>query len=88
MACAPVVARPDPTAPGCIALTAALTDAAALRAVLGGLDVKNVFIAAWSRRANEVKNIRVNGAIVGNVLAAVGPALAGGHVGLVIGLKH
>ena len=77
-----------PVAPGCAAVTADLTDPVALKAALGGLDVKNVFIAAWSRQATERENIRVNGAIVRNVLAAVGPALSGGHVGLVTCLKH
>lgn len=38
--------------------------------------------------ATERENILVKGAIVRNVLSALGPSLAGGHVGLVTGLKH
>ncbi|MGJ7486510.1 SDR family oxidoreductase [Variovorax sp. LT2P21] len=75
-------------ASGCIPLVADLTNAAQLRDVLQGLDVSHVFFAAWSRQANEKENIRVNGAIVRNVLDAVGPALQGGHAALVTGLKH
>ncbi|MDM0117561.1 SDR family oxidoreductase [Variovorax sp. J22R133] len=77
-----------PLVAGCAPITAELTDPAALQAALGGLRIDSVFIAAWSRQANERENIRVNGAIVRNVLAAAGPSLEGGHVGLVTGLKH
>jgi nucleoside-diphosphate-sugar epimerase len=73
---------------GCIGITADLTDAAAVASAIGGLDVKHVFFNAWSRQANEKENIRVNGAMVSNVLDAVGPSLRGGHAALVTGLKH
>ncbi|TPG27065.1 SDR family oxidoreductase [Variovorax guangxiensis] len=75
-------------ASGCVPLTADLTNPEQLRDVLHGLDVDRVFFAAWSRQANEKENIRVNGAIVRNVLDAVGPSLKGGHAALVTGLKH
>ena len=77
-----------PVASGCIPIAVDLTRPDELRAALGALQVKNVFFTAWSRQANEKENIRVNGAIVRNVLEAVGPALSGGHVALVTGLKH
>jgi nucleoside-diphosphate-sugar epimerase len=77
-----------PVASGCIPIAADLTQPEALRAAIGDLKVKNVFFTAWSRQANEKENIRVNGAIVRNVLDAVGPSLAGGHAALVTGLKH
>ena len=77
-----------PVASGCIQITADLTDPAQLVAALGGLDVHQVFFTAWARQANEKENIRVNGAMVQNVLDAVGPALRGGHAALVTGLKH
>ena len=77
-----------PMPAGCRAVAADLTDADGLRTALDGIDVDRVFIAAWSRQANEQQNIRVNGAIVRHVLDAVGPRLAGGHAALVTGLKH
>lgn len=77
-----------PVPAGCESIIADLTDADGLAAALDGLDIDRVFIAAWSRQANERENIRVNGMIVRNVLDAVGPRLAGGHAALVTGLKH
>lgn len=55
---------------------------------LAGVNPSHVFIAAWSRQASEEENIRVNGAMVKNVLDAVGPAGTVRHVALVTGLKH
>lgn len=77
-----------PVPDGCQSIVTDLTDADALATALDGIEVDRVFIAAWSRQANERENIRVNGAIVRNVLEAVGPRLAGGHAALVTGLKH
>jgi nucleoside-diphosphate-sugar epimerase len=77
-----------PLPPGCLPITADLTRPDELRAALGGLDVDRVFFTAWARQASEKENIRVNGAMVSNVLDAVGPALSGGHAALVTGLKH
>jgi nucleoside-diphosphate-sugar epimerase len=77
-----------PVPSGCIPITADLTRPDEINVALSGLDVTNVFFTAWSRQANEKENIRVNGAIVRNVLDAVGPALRGGHAALVTGLKH
>jgi nucleoside-diphosphate-sugar epimerase len=56
--------------------------------VLAGIDVSHVFILAWSRQATEAENVRVNGAMVANVLNAVGAAPSLKHVALVTGLKH
>jgi nucleoside-diphosphate-sugar epimerase len=78
-----------PVSPGVQPLTADLTSADAVREVLKGLDVTHVFFTVWSRQANERENIRVNGAIVTNVLDALsaGPSKLQ-HVALVTGLKH
>ena len=75
-------------ASGCVPLVADLTNPEQLRDVLSGLDVSHVFFAAWSRQASEKENIRVNGAIVRNVLDAVRPAGSVQHVALMTGLKH
>ena len=77
-----------PVVPGCLPVVADLTKPAELVAALKDLPVQRVFFTAWSRQANEKENIRVNGAIVSNVLNAVGPNLKGGHAALVTGLKH
>jgi nucleoside-diphosphate-sugar epimerase len=55
---------------------------------LVGIDVSHVFILAWSRQATEAENVRVNGAMVANVLKAIGAAPSLRHVALVTGLKH
>ena len=73
---------------GCQPITADLTRPDELRAALEGLDVDRVFFTAWARQATEKENIRVNGAMVSNVLDAIGPSLKGGHAALVTGLKH
>ena len=64
-----------------------LTDAVALKAALQGVNASHVFITTWSRQATEAENIKVNGAMVANLL----DALAGQkpqRVALVTGLKH
>ncbi len=64
-----------------------LADAAGTRdAVSAAGPVTHVFFATWQRCADEVENCAVNGAMVGNALAAPGDALR--HVALVTGLKH
>jgi nucleoside-diphosphate-sugar epimerase len=55
---------------------------------LADVDVSHVFILVWSRQATEAENVQVNGAMVANVLNAVGSAPSLKHVALVTGLKH
>jgi nucleoside-diphosphate-sugar epimerase len=76
------------TVPGVTQISADLTSRDALDAALAGVDPTHVFITAWSRQANEEENIKVNGAMVANVLAAIGPAGTVRHAALVTGLKH
>ncbi|MFI5937191.1 SDR family oxidoreductase [Actinoplanes sp. NPDC051494] len=59
-----------------------------LRAALGELRPTHVFITAWSRQATEADNIRVNGGMVRDLLAVLGPQGSLRHVTLVTGLKH
>jgi nucleoside-diphosphate-sugar epimerase len=47
-----------------------------------------VFITTWSRQATEAENIRVNAAMVRNLLDGLRPAGIVRHVALVTGLKH
>jgi len=74
--------------PGVVPVLADLTDAAATRAALAGLDPDAVFISTWTRRATEAENIRVNGAMIRNLLDALGRTDTPRHVALVTGLKH
>lgn len=73
---------------GCRSLTADLTDAEAVRGALAQEKPDALFFSVWSRQANEKENIRVNGGMVHNVIAALGERLNGAHVALVTGLKH
>jgi len=80
--------RPPNDIDGVIPVAADLLDAASLRAALHGLDPTAVFISTWLRQTTEAENIRVNSAMVRNVLEALSPAGSVRHVALVTGLKH
>jgi nucleoside-diphosphate-sugar epimerase len=73
---------------GATSLTADLLDPEALALALSGTKPEIVFITAWMRNATEAENIRVNGAMVRNVLAALEPEHSVRHVALLTGLKH
>jgi nucleoside-diphosphate-sugar epimerase len=59
-----------------------------LAAAVAGLRPTHVFFSTWLRQETEVANIRVNGAMVRNLLDAVRPLGSVRHVALVTGLKH
>ena len=65
-----------------------LRDAAATAAALHGLDPDAVFITTWLRQDSEAENIRVNGAMVRNLLDGLRGSERARHVALVTGLKH
>ena len=65
-----------------------LLDSAGLTKAVDGIKPSHVYLTAWSRRANEEENIKVNAGIVQAVLQAVVPARSVKHVALVTGLKH
>ncbi len=69
-------------------VAADLQDPASLETALKGVTPDAVFIATWSRQESEAENIRVNGAMVRNLLGALSPAGSVRHVALVTGLKH
>ena len=78
-----------PEADGAVRPVAAdLQDAAGTAAALQGVAPDAVFIATWSRQATEAENIRVNAAMVRNLLDGLRPAKTVRHVALVTGLKH
>ncbi|MDE8587337.1 SDR family oxidoreductase [Arthrobacter sp. NQ4] len=79
--------RPGPGRAGVRWLSADLTSAESLAAVLGPENPSHVFFTAWSRRATEEENIAVNAGMVRELLSALqGKDVA--HVALMTGLKH
>jgi nucleoside-diphosphate-sugar epimerase len=69
-------------------IAADLLDPTALRSAVAGVKPSHVFITTWLRQSTEAENIRVNSAMVRNLLEAVAPANSVCHVALVTGLKH
>ena len=69
-------------------VAADLLDPVSLQVALAHVAPTNVFITAWLRQQTEADNIRVNSAMVRNVLAALAPKKTVRHVALVTGLKH
>ena len=82
------LARRPAAAPGLHPIAADLQDAAATTAALGDLHPDAVFITTWLRQDSEAENIRVNGAMVRNLLDGLPRPTAPRHVALVTGLKH
>jgi nucleoside-diphosphate-sugar epimerase len=80
--------RPPRDIDGVRAVAADLQDPASLRDALAGLRPTHVFFAAWLRQPTEADNIRVNAAMVRNVLQSLSGASSVSHVALVTGLKH
>ncbi len=69
-------------------IAADLLDRKSLKRALAGLDVGNVFITAWLRQETERENVRVNGAMVEHLFAALEGAKSLKHAALVTGTKH
>src|SRR5580700_6856172 len=80
--------RPPAGIEGVLPVAADLLDPESLRVALQGLRPTDVFINAWLRQTTEAENIKVNRAMVRNVLDALAPAGSVKHVALVTGLKH
>jgi nucleoside-diphosphate-sugar epimerase len=80
--------RPPADIDGVQPVAADLLDPATLRGALEGLRPTHVFIATWMRQPSEAENIRVNSAMVRNLLDALSPGGNVHHVALVTGLKH
>jgi nucleoside-diphosphate-sugar epimerase len=80
--------RPPGDIDGVVPLAADLLDPPSLRAALQGLRPTDVFLSTWLRQNTEADNIRVNRAMVRNVLDALSLVGSVKHVALVTGLKH
>lgn len=82
------LARKPGTAENVTPLAADLLDPTSLASAVEGLKPTHVFLTTWARQATEAENIRVNAAMVRNLLDALRPAGSVKHVALVTGLKH
>lgn len=80
--------RPDTGIAGLQPVAADLLDPASLAQALADVAPTHVFIATWMRQATESENIRVNAAMVRNLLDALSNKGSVRHVALVTGLKH
>ena len=80
--------RAPPDLPGVRHIAVDLLDAAVLSGALEGIAPTHVFITTWMRQDTEQANIRVNAALVYNLLKALSPQQSVRHVALVTGLKH
>jgi nucleoside-diphosphate-sugar epimerase len=82
------LARRPADQPDVAPVAADLQDAAGTAAALADLRPDAVFITTWLRQDSEAENIRVNSAMVRNLLDALRPGGSTRHVALVTGLKH
>ncbi|CAO4174112.1 SDR family oxidoreductase [Methylorubrum populi] len=82
------LARRPPAIDGVTPLPADLLDPDALSRALEGRAPSHVFLTTWLRQPTEAENIRVNAAMVRNLLDALRPGRSVRHVALVTGLKH
>ena len=73
---------------GIVPVAADLQDAAATAAALAEVRPDAVFITTWLRQDSEAENIRVNSAMVRNLLDGLRRGGSTRHVALVTGLKH
>ncbi|NYZ64267.1 SDR family oxidoreductase [Luteimonas deserti] len=79
--------RPGPMA-GVRPVSADLQNRASTAAALADIRPDAVFVTTWLRQNTEAENIRVNGAMVRNLLDGLRPGGSTRHVALVTGLKH
>jgi nucleoside-diphosphate-sugar epimerase len=82
------LARKPTLAPGIHPVACDLRDASSVASALSGLDVTDVFICTWLRQPTEAENVRVNGAMVANLFAALEGAKNLRHAALVTGTKQ
>jgi nucleoside-diphosphate-sugar epimerase len=80
--------RPASDIDGVRPVAADLLDPAGLAAALADVAPTHVFITTWMRQDTEAENVRVNAAMVRNLLAALSVKKTVRHVALVTGLKH
>ena len=86
------LARRATASEGIVPLAADLLQPASLQDALKDVKPTHVYITTWMRQATEAENIRVNSAMVRNLLDTLSTSGSGAgsveHVALVTGLKH
>jgi nucleoside-diphosphate-sugar epimerase len=80
--------RPPRDLPRVQHVAANLLDPSSLAIALENVSPTHVFITTWMRQDTEAENIRVNAALVRNLLSALSSKTSVRHVALVTGLKH
>jgi nucleoside-diphosphate-sugar epimerase len=65
-----------------------LRDASSVTTALSGLDITDVFFCTWLRQSTEAENVRINGAMIENLFAALDGAKNLRHAALVTGTKQ
>lgn len=80
--------NPQNSLPELKPVAANLLDVDSLKEALKDINPTHVFFTTWMRNDTEKENIRVNSALVRNLLAVLSPKKCVKHVGLVTGLKH
>lgn len=80
--------NPNNNIPGLRTVKADLLDEQSLMEALDGLSPTHVYFTTWMRHDTEEDNIRVNSALVRNLLNILSPKKSVRHVALVTGLKH
>lgn len=79
--------KPSPME-GVQAVVADLLQKESLQSALRDIQPTHIFLSTWMRQATEAENIRVNSAMIRNLLDVLSVAGSVEHVALVTGLKH
>lgn len=80
--------NPKNTIPDLIPVKADLLDEDNLSDALRDISPTHIFFTTWMRNDTEEENIRINSALVRNLLNVLSPKKSVQHVALVTGLKH
>ena len=80
--------NPNLSVSGLISVKADLLDEQSLANALENISPTHVFFTTWMRNDTEEENIRINSALVRNLLNVLSPKKSVKHVALVTGLKH
>ncbi len=80
--------NPNSNISGLIPVKADLLDKENLKTALENISPTHIFFTTWMRNDSEEENIKVNSALVRNLLNVLSPKKSVQHVALVTGLKH
>lgn len=80
--------NPNENIVGLHSLKADLLDEKSLITALENISPTHIYFTTWMRNETEDENIRVNSALIRNLLNALAPKKSVKHVALVTGLKH